>query len=500
MTLKAVKQVLIVGGGTAGWMTAAMLVRLMGPQLDIRLIESATIGTVGVGEATIPAIQHFNAALGIEESEFLRATGGTIKLGIQFENWGQHGDSYMHAFGPIGRALGVTPFHHYWLAAKRQGHKSAYSDYSLNFLAARAGKYAPLPQIPGTPLQGLQHAYHFDAGLYAAFLRRYAEQRGVLRTEGEIIDVQQTVAGDIASVTLKNGQQYSADLFIDCSGSRALLIGDTLGVGYENWQHWLPCDSALAAPTSTKHPIIPFTRAVAHDAGWQWQIPLQHRMGNGVVYSSQYLNDDLARQMLLANLDTEVLDEPRKISFTAGRRYQSWYKNCVAIGLAAGFLEPLESTSIHLIQTAVVRLVQCFPQSMSMDAVSTEFNRQAQDEIESIRDFIILHYHLNQRAGQGLWHYCRTMLLPDSLRQRIELFKQSAAVFRHQDELFTEAAWTQVMLGQHLQPLSYHPMADMLSSTQRTDFLTDLSSIMTSAVARLPSYQQFLHSLSPGRA
>ncbi|PKM17916.1 MAG: tryptophan halogenase [Gammaproteobacteria bacterium HGW-Gammaproteobacteria-15] len=492
MTNHTVKQVLIVGGGTAGWMTAAMLSKLMGPQLSIRLIESDAIGTVGVGEATIPAIQHFNAALGINEAEFLQSTQGTIKLGIQFENWGKAGDSYMHAFGPVGRPLGFTAFHHYWLAAQARGDNSSFWDYSLNYQAAHTGKYAPLSHIPNTPLQGLVHAYHFDASLYAAFLRRYSEQLGVVRTEGTIGAVVKTPAGDIASVTLKDGQSFSADLFIDCSGLRALLIGGELGGGYEDWRHWLPCDSALAVPTAATLPVMPYTRAIAHSGGWQWRIPLQHRTGNGLVYSSRFLDDNAARQTLMSNLDAEALAEPRKISFVTGRRKQQWLQNCVAIGLSSGFLEPLESTSIHLIQSAVVRLVQCFPQQADMAALRREYNRQSQQEFEAIRDFIILHYHLNQRNDNGLWQYCRTMALPDSLAQRIELFRQSGAVFRQQDELFTEVAWQQVMLGQHLRPQHYHPLADSLTDAQLNGFLADLKAIISRTAEQLPAHQQFL--------
>lgn len=492
MQQTAIKHILIVGGGTAGWMTAALLVRLLGAQVSIRLIESEAIGTVGVGEATIPAIQHFNAALGIQETEFLQATQGTIKLGIQFEGWGKANDSYMHAFGPVGKPVGFTSFHHYWLAARARGDVSPFGEYSLNYQAALAGRYQPLPQIPNTSLQGLVHAYHFDAGLYAAFLRRYSERLGVTRTEGRVSAVTKTPSGALASVTLANGQTISADLFIDCSGLRALLIGQELAVGYEDWRHWLPCDSALAVPTAATLPIKPFTRSIAHQGGWQWRIPLQHRTGNGLVYSSHYLDDAQAQQTLVRHLDAEMLAEPRKISFVTGRRKVQWQQNCIAIGLASGFLEPLESTSIHLIQSAVVRLVQCFPATSDMSALRQIYNQQSQQEFESIRDFIILHYHLNQRQDTGLWQYCRTMPLPDSLAQRIQLFRESAAVFRQQDELFTEVAWQQVMLGQNLLPLSYHPLANTLSNSQLNRYLADLKSIYHNTVSQLLAHQEFL--------
>lgn len=490
------QNVLIVGGGTAGWMSAALLKRVFGSTLNIRLIESDVIGTVGVGEATIPAIQHFNAALGINEAEFLQATQGTIKLGIQFENWGKEGDSYMHAFGGIGKPLGFTSFHHFWLAAKARGDISSFWDYSLNYQAARAGKYWPLAQIPNTPLAGLHYAYHFDAGLYATFLRRFSEQLGVQRTEGTIASVQKNAAGELTSVILEDGQSFRADLFIDCSGLKALLIGQELDVAYEDWRHWLPCDSAIAVPTSLTRPILPYTRSIAHAGGWQWRIPLQHRTGNGLVYSSQYLDDVKAHETLLSNLDAEMLTEPRKISFITGRRKQQWQQNCIAIGLSSGFLEPLESTSIHLIQSAIVRLVQHFPVNHEITALRDNYNRQSQQEFEAIRDFIILHYYLNQRDDQGLWHYCRNMTLPNSLLEKIALFTESAVVFRQQDELFTEVAWQQVMLGQHLLPKQYNLLADSLSPQQLKGFLSDLSTIMLATAKQLPSHEEFLRQLA----
>ena len=499
-----INNIVIVGGGTSGWMTAAMLVRLFKSQISITLVESETIGTIGVGEATIPPLQIFNSVLGISEAEFLKATKATYKLGIEFENWGKQGERYMHAFGNIGRDLGFTPFHHYWLKSQTNLHansKTDFWDYSLNYQAAKHNKFEPINQIPNTQLGGITHAYHFDASLYAKLLRHYSEQRGVSRIEGEITSSQLHDDGNINTVTLQNGQCIQGDLFIDCSGFAALLIEQALDVGYENWQHWLPCDSAYAVPCEKVSPLVPFTRSIAHDAGWQWRIPLQHRTGNGIVYSSQFMTDEQAKQQLLDNLDGKPLAEPRKIKFTTGRRIKQWHKNCVAIGLSSGFLEPLESTSLHLVQSAIIRLTKLFPRQGITEQHIDEFNRQSQTEFEQIRDFIILHYHLNDKHSDsnqhGLWQQCREMNIPDSLKQKINLFTTTATVFRHQDELFTEAAWIQVMLGQGIIPNDYHPLTSAVSEFDLEDYLLNISKIITKTVEKMPEHEQFIQTRHP---
>jgi tryptophan halogenase len=502
-----IKNIVIVGGGTSGWMTAAMLAKLFKTQLNITLIESDTIGTIGVGEATIPPLQTFNSVLGISEKDFIKATQATFKLGIEFENWHQQGDAYMHAFGNIGRDLGFTSFHHYWLSAQAncsQQNQNSFNandfwQYSLNYQAAKHNKFQPIQSIAQAQMSGITHAYHFDASLYANLLRQYSTQRGVTRIEGTITSTQLTNDDSIDSITLQNGRCISGDLFIDCSGFSALLIEKALGVEYENWQHWLPCDSAYAVPSESSSPVIPYTKATAHDAGWQWRIPLQHRTGNGIVYSSQHMSDEQAKQHLLANLDGKPLAEPRKITFTTGRRVKQWHKNCVAIGLSSGFLEPLESTSLHLVQSAIIRLTKLFPRNGIQAQHIDEFNRQSQTEFEQIRDFIILHYHLNAKQSadgeQGLWQQCRDMDIPASLQRKIDLFTTTATVFRHQDELFTETAWIQVMLGQGIIPLDYHPLTQAVSQVDLTDYLTNIRKVIASTVKQMPTHETYIEKI-----
>ncbi|MGI2104055.1 tryptophan halogenase family protein [Shewanella frigidimarina] len=502
-----IKNIVIVGGGTSGWMTAAMLAKLFKTQLNISLIESDTIGTIGVGEATIPPLQIFNSVLGISEKDFIKATQATYKLGIEFENWHQQGDAYMHAFGNVGRDLGFTTFHHYWLSAQAhcgKQNQSTFSakdfwQYSLNYQAAKHNKFQPIQSIAQAQMSGITHAYHFDASLYANLLRQYSIQRGVVRVEGTITSTQLTNDGAIDSVTLQNGDCINGDLFIDCSGFSALLIEKALGVEYENWQHWLPCDSAYAVPCESTSPLAPFTKATAHDAGWQWRIPLQHRTGNGIVYSSKHMSDEQAKQHLLANLDGKPLAEPRKINFTTGRRIKQWHKNCVAIGLSSGFLEPLESTSLHLVQSAIIRLTKLFPRNGIQSQHIDEFNRQSQTECEQIRDFIILHYHLNAKQSadgeHGLWQQCRDMDIPESLQRKIDLFTTTATVFRHQDELFTEAAWIQVMLGQGIIPTDYHPLTQAVSQVDLTDYLTNIRKVIASTVKQMPTHETYIEKI-----
>jgi len=495
MKSEVINRVVVVGGGTAGWNAAALLVRTLGNVISVTLVESDDIGIVGVGEATIPPIINFNNALGIEESDFLKATQGSIKLGIQFENWGQVGDSYMHAFGNVGKDFAFCSFHNYWLRSQQEGISSNFWDFSLNYQTAKRNKFAKLSQLPGTELPGLSYAYHFDAGLYAKYLRGFCEMRGVDRVESIINQVRQNAeTGFIEAVVIESGEVVEGDLFLDCSGFRGLLIEQALETGYEEWGHWLPCDRAMAVPTVLTDEIRPYTRSIAHRAGWQWNIPLQHRTGNGHVYCSQYVSDDEAREVLLSHLEGEPLAEPRNIPFKTGRRKKQWNKNCISLGLASGFLEPLESTSIHLIQAGLRRLIQHFPHKGIKQAEVDEFNRQSQIEFEHIRDFIILHYKVNQRSDSQFWIDCRNMPIPDSLGHRIELFKSSGKVFKEGDELFHEIAWQQVMIGQNLIPDDYHPLAHNITNEQLQGLLKDLKTLVDSAVDKLPSHDQFLKS------
>lgn len=495
MNDKKIKDIVIVGGGTSGWMTAAMLIKLFKQQLNITLVESEKIGTIGVGEATIPPLQVFNNVLGINESDFIQQTQATFKLGIEFQNWGNNQQSYMHAFGDVGKDIGFTQFHHYWKKSNPSDAKQFW-DYSLNYQAAKNNKFSIMDKVQGTPLAGITHAYHFDASLYAKLLRQYSENLSVKRIEGLITATELSDDGSIMSITLKNGLSIKGDLFVDCSGFSALLIEKQLNVGYENWQHWLPCDSAYAVPCERSKELTPYTRSIAHDAGWQWRIPLQHRTGNGLVYCSKYLSDEKAKSLLLDNLDGKQLAEPRKINFTTGRREKQWHKNCVSIGLSSGFLEPLESTSLHLIQSAIIRLTKLFPHQGIQQANVDEFNRQSKLEFEQIRDFIILHYHLNQKDSQDdLWQQCRDMDIPQSLKQKIALFEQTGTVMRQQDELFTEAAWVQVMLGQGIIPNDYNPLANKIKDSDLNEFLSNVKHIIDRAVSAMPSHQQYIDKL-----
>ncbi|BFM21480.1 tryptophan halogenase family protein [Gilvimarinus japonicus] len=493
-----INRLVICGGGTSGWMAAAMFARMLGQQLEITLIESSQIATVGVGEATIPPIQLFNKVLGIDESEFLRETGATIKLGIEFAGWGRPNDCYMHAFGELGMERGMASFSHYWQRAYSEGRAGDFWDYSLNQRAAKAGKFAPLAQIPETPLAGLTYAYHFDASRYAALLKRYSKNAGVRHLDTSIERVQcNDNTGDIQALQLSDGATLAGDFFIDCTGGRSLLLGQALGVDFEDYGHWLPCDRAIALASQPMTSIAPYTRSVAHRTGWCWQIPLQHRTGNGVVYDSRRMSDDEALALLKQQLPTEAAGEPNTIRFKTGRRARQWHKNCVALGLASGFLEPLESTSLHLVQSSVIRLVKCFPSTGVDDAVVDNYNRLARDEFELIRNFIILHYHLNQR-DEPLWQACRDMNVPDDLARRIELFRHSGLVFREQNELFTEPAWQQVMRGQGLVPAEYHRLSDAMPGDQLGEFMSNLDKIFANTVNKLPSHDQFLRHIAEG--
>lgn len=487
-----IRDVVIVGGGTAGWMAAAALSATMGEQLSIRLIESDAIGTVGVGEATIPAIRLFNGLVGIDENAFLRATGGTFKLGIEFAGWGREGESYMHAFGQIGQSLDLIEFWQYWLRGRKEGVAEPLGQYSFNESVAREGRFARVPRIPNTELDGISYAFHFDAGRYARFLREIAEANGVARTEGTIAAVTRNAeSGHIGSVSLADGSVISGELFIDCSGFRGLLIEQELATGYDDWTAWLPCDRAVAVPTENVGPPRPYTQSIARQAGWQWRIPLQHRTGNGHVFCSDYLSEDEATRILLDNLEGPPLAEPRTIPFKTGMRRKAWNGNVVALGLASGFLEPLESTSIHLIQNGIAKLISHFPDRGFHPANTAAYNRRVAYDYERIRDFIILHYHLNQR-DEPFWRRCREMAIPDTLREKIELFRATGRVFREQEELFVEIGWFQVLTGQNLVPETYHPLADVLSRGELTQFLADIRTIVASNAARLPAHGDFI--------
>ncbi|OYY76048.1 MAG: tryptophan halogenase [Sphingomonas sp. 28-62-20] len=492
MASARIGEIVIIGGGTAGWMAAAALARFVGAQASIRVIESDEIGTVGVGEATIPQLKLFNAGLGIDEAAFVRATNATFKLGIEFDGWRTPGARYIHAFGGIGRGLGLIPFHHYWLRHRAEGGSEALWAFSASAQAAAQHRFAPLQDQPGQAPSGMDYAFHFDAGLYAAFLRRFAEGLGVRRTEGRIADVVLNgETGFVEAVTLAGGARISGDLFIDCSGFRGLVIEQALASGYEDWSHWLPCDRALAVPSARTAPLTPFTRSTARDAGWQWQIPLQHRTGNGHVYCSAFMADEEAAQQLLSKLDGKPLADPRPLRFATGKRRQMWVKNCVALGLAAGFMEPLESTSIHLIQSGIARLLQLFPAAGFDSADIAEFNRQADFEWASIRDFLILHYHANARDG-AFWAACRDMTIPDSLAHKLALFKANGRIFREHEELFTELGWVQVLIGQGIDPAGYHPLADQLSRQELAEFMTLARQHTDRVVVALPDHAAFI--------
>lgn len=497
MTTNAIKHLVILGGGTAGWISASLLIKMLGKAIQITLVESEQIGIVGVGEATIPPIMTFNTALGIDETEFLRETKGSIKLGIQFENWGKLGDSYMHAFGGIGKEFPSCSFHHFWLRSQQAGMNFDFWDFSLAYQAAHKNKFSKLNRIEGVNLPGLSYAYHFDAGLYAQYLRRYSEKLGVKRIEGKVDEVVLNPdSGDVERLLLDNGQQIAGDLFLDCTGLHSLLIEKTLNTGFEDWSHWLPADSAMAVPCESVDPITPYTRSIAHAKGWQWRIPLQHRIGNGFVYSSKYCSDEEARTTLMSNLDGKPLAEPRIIRFKTGRRLKQWHRNVVSIGLSSGFLEPLESTSIHLIQSGVLRLLKFFPNRGICPADRDEYNRQSKVEFEQIRDFIILHYKLNARGDSQYWKDCQRMEIPGSLQRKMALFAQSGKVCREQDELFTEVAWQQVMIGQGLLPKDYHPLVNALNDQQLQELLEQLKAIMAMTSDKLGSHDDFLQSLS----
>ena len=492
--MRQLKKILIVGGGSAGWMAAALFSRLFRGLYDITLIESEAIGTVGVGEATIPAIKTFNALIGLDEADFMRRTQASFKLGIQFIDWDRIGSSYIHGFGVIGRDLEWLRCHQYWLKMRAAGRASDFAAYSINTAAALQNRFMRAdPQRNGSPLGHIAHAFHFDAGLYAKYLRGLSEAAGVRRREGKIASVQlRPDDGFVQSVTMEDGAVEAADLFIDCSGFRGLIIEEAMKTGYEDWTHWLPCDRALAVPCARTEPFTPYTRATARPAGWQWRIPLQHRTGNGHVYSSRYMDEAEAERILLSNLDGEQLAEPNRIRFVAGKRRQVWNKNCVAAGLASGFLEPLESTSLHLIQSVLTRLVRLMPDGGFDPTTIAEFNRQMDFEYERIRDFVILHYKATYRDDAPFWRDCRDMAVPDTLQRKMDLFRANGRVFREDDELFTEESWIQVFLGQGVIPAGYDPLVDVTPEAEIERFLNDVETVIGKCVAVMPSHADYV--------
>jgi len=486
-----VRRVVIAGGGTAGWMAAAAIAKVLGRHLDITLVESEQIGTVGVGEATIPPLVTFHRLMEIDEREFMAATQGAIKLGISFENWLAVGHRYFHSFGTTGRDHWTAGFQHFWMRGRERGLTSDYADYNVESVAAREKRFAHVPKT------GLNYAYHFDASLYGKFMRGIAERHGTRRIEGKIAEVQlHEDSGFIRALRLESGDVIEGDLFIDCTGFRALLIDGALGVGFEDWSHWLFNDSAQAVQTAAVEDAAPYTSAIAEEAGWQWRIPLQHRVGNGIVYSSRHMDDARAREIFDGSLRGEETSRRLQIRFRPGRRELSWHRNCVALGLAGSFIEPLESTTIHLIQRGITRLMQCFPAAITASGVA-EYNRQMAEELIHVRDFVILHYALTHRRDTEYWRACNEMVLPATLQHRIDLFRETGTVFHQPNELFAENSWIQVMMGQGVMPRQHHPSADLMGDAELAHFLNAARDHAARIAAQLPSHQAYLERYCP---
>ena len=496
---RSLRSIVIVGGGSAGWMTAAALSRALSARCTVTLIESDEIGIVGVGEATIPPIKLFNQIVGLDENEFIKRTQGSFKLGIEFVDWARKGHRYFHPFGPHGMAFDMAPLHQYWLRSRTQPGAKSIDEYSMAWMAASRGRFSKPNTDPRNVLSTFDYAYHFDAGLYARYLREVCESRGVVRVEGKIVDTQlRSSDGFVEAVRLQDGRSLAGDLFIDCSGFRGLLIEDALHTGYEDWSHWLPCDRAMAVPCARAGEFTPYTRSTARDAGWQWRIPLQHRTGNGYVYCSQFLDDDAAAQTLLANLDGAALASPRPLRFVTGRRKKFWHRNVIAIGLASGFMEPLESTSLHLVQSAVSRLLALFPDRDFDPLVIDEYNRIGVQEFERIRDFLILHYKLTERDDTPLWRYCAAMSIPDTLQYKIDHFRRFGRLVTEGNDLFGPASWLAVHIGQLNWPQRHDPLVD-LRQVDGDAVLSRLYEAMQATALEMPTHAEYVrkHCLAP---
>jgi tryptophan halogenase len=482
------KRVVIAGGGSSGWLTAAAMGKVLGKNLDISIVVSEEIGRIGVGEATIPPLRTFHRLLGIDEQQLMSEIQATFKLGIEFSNWGNIGEKYIHSFGVNGKDCWACDFQHFWLAGRKKGlNNDLIGAYCRELIAAQEGK------AMGGDQSGVNYAYHLDAGLYAEFLKRLALKNGVKYISGTISDVNlREDNGEIASLKLKDGSIVEGELFIDCTGFQGRLIEGALKTGFESYENFLPCDSAVAIQTEKVGAPRPYTQAIAHDFGWQWRIPLQHRVGNGLVYSSRFVSDDEAINTLMSNLEGKPINEPKSFKYKTGRRAKTWNKNCVAIGLAAGFLEPVESTSIHLAMSAILRLLKLFPQGDSKPTQIDEFNKQTSAEMDRTRNFIILHYHATQREDSAFWRYCKNMEIPAELAHRIALFRETGALPLEEKELFQTDSWTQVMLGQNIIPESYHPIVDMMKPEALNHFLESLKAKVRNEVNQMPSHQEFI--------
>lgn len=490
---KPISKVVVVGGGTAGWMAAAALVSLLPGAFTLTLVESEAIGIVGVGEATLPHIRAFNERLGIDEAEFMSATRGTFKLGIEFADWGAIGDSYIHPFGTFGHGGADVNFHQYWLRLKQAAIPVPKLDtVSMGVMVARGSRFSRPDSDPQSIASTFGYAYQFDATLYAPFLRSLAERRGATRIEGKIVGVERLADGDIRAVVMEDGTLVEGDLFIDCSGFRSLLLGETLDEPFEDWSQWLPCDRAVAVPCRTGGEITPYTSAIAMPAGWRWRIPLQHRTGNGYVYSSAHLSDDEARRALLAAIEGEPLAEPRMLRFKAGRRRRSWVRNCIGIGLASGFLEPLESTSIYLVQAGITALVELFPDGRDSRVDRDEFNRLIDMEYDRIRDFLILHYHATTRSDSPFWDQMRTMTVPETLAEKMELFRRRGRVVKYREGVFLDASWVAVYLGQGVIPEGHDLRADAPPAEAVVRAIDSLAHEIDTRVNAMPSHADYI--------